>query len=1077
MIVLFFSCGNVYGQIHTGTITGQVTDATTAAVAKAHVQITNVDTKVAADFVTDSAGLYVAPNLLPGHYSVLVSYQGFQPQSKVGLVLSIGQTLSLNFVLRPGAQVETITVVAENAQLLDSTTSTLGEVITEKPVQNLPLNGRDYLDLVPLSAGVTPPPPGGNVYNVNGTRGSGTAYLIDGVDVTGPTNDPVRILPNLEAIGEFKITTNNFDAEYGRSLGGIVNAHIRSGTNAWHGSVFEYFRNTVLDARNFFDTERLPYNFNQFGGSLGGPILRDKLFVFGDYQGVRSRSSVTHFTNVPTVAEDHGDFSDLLPGTIIYDPTTFPRVPFQNNLIPQNRLDPAAALMFSLLPAPNRSGAFNYVAPLTTLDTIDSGDLRIDYNMSAKDRLSGIFVIRKHTNTMLPILGPRLNGSSLVTTVLADRGQTYSLNYSHIVSPAMVNELTLAWSRDVRAGPVTPGMQYEPTLGIPGLNTSPSNTDTTGFPLFDLIGNGYATFGAGLGGPFNQTHNAPQVSDSLSWNTGPHAFKAGFSANFRQFNVHQSLASRGLYIFLGLPTASFSFAGGNSAASALLGYPFEIIRQMVSPTGERAKEYGGYFQDNFKATKRLTLNLGIRWDLYTPATEVSNRIANFDPATVSMVLPNQNGRSASTLDTNYHNISPHTGFSYQATADGKTIVRGGFAIGYMNLVAQDAGSITDRLEENPPFALASTGVYNPLGPQPNLGISVPRVSDGFPLTPQDPQHLCCGVSLIYIPQSQPTPYTEQWNLDIQRALPRDFLFDIAYVGTAGVHLLGTTNINQAPPGPTPAGPRSPFSPNISTIHALKDQNSSIYHSMQVKVERRFSSGFYLMGSYVYSKSIDDGSLGAGSAFTPLASSTQPQDAFNVRGDRGPSDFDVRHRMVISYIYELPFGEGKRFAATSNTILNALIGGWQMNGITSAQSGWPFTPKLANGTAAINAGPGGAVRPNIIGNPDLGSRQTIQHWFNVAAFVAPGAAGTPPFTFGDAGRNILRGPRFVNFDFSLFKTFPVREHLRVEFRSEFFNLFNHPNFGLPNQFVDQPQAGIITSASSPRQIQFALKLFF
>jgi len=321
------------------------------------------------------------------------------------------------------------------------------------------------------------------------------------------------------------------------------------------------------------------------------------------------------------------------------------------------------------------------------------------------------------------------------------------------------------------------------------------------------------------------------------------------------------------------------------------------------------------------------------------------------------------------------------------------------------------------------------------------------------------------------------PYTEQWNLDIQRAIPGNVLLDIAYVGTHGVHLLGTTNPNQARPGPTAAGPRSPISPNIGAIHALKNQNGSIYHALQVKVERRVSSGLYLLGSYVFSKSIDNGSLGAGSAFTPLASSTLPQDSFNLKGDRGPSDFDVRHRMVISYIYELPCGRGRRLARASGPLVNGLIGGWQVNGITSAQSGWPFTPKLENGTAIINAGPGGAVRPNLVGNPDPGSGRTIQRWFNVSAFAAPGKAGTPPFTFGNAGRNILRGPGLVNFDFSLFKTFTVREGVKMEFRSEFFNLLNHPNFGLPNQFVDSPQAGIITTAAPPRQIQFALKLLF
>lgn len=1066
-----------WAQTHTGTITGLITDSSGAVVPNAGVKILNVDTNMARDLKTDSAGLYVAPDLLPGRYSVAVAMAGFRSELKTGLVVSLGQTITLNFTLHPGAEKQSITVVAAAQQLLDKTTSTLGQVVTRQAVQDLPLNGRNFQDLVPLAVGTVPPPPGSNHFFINGSRGSGNAYLIDGVDVTSPSSDPVRILPNLEGIGEFNVTTDNYDAEYGRALGGIVNANIKSGTNTWHGSLFEFFRNDVLDARNFFDSTRFPYKFNQFGGSLGGPIVKNKLFVFGDYQGTRVRSTSTVFTNVPTTAEDHGDFSDLLPNTIIYDPLTFPRTPFPHNVIPPDRLDRASAQMFALMPPPNSTGPYNYIVPQGTSENYDGGDMRVDYNPTPLDRFSVVVLYNNTRVASQPILGQQLNGGLICCDTYVI-GEDYSLSYTRILSPTMVNEFTAAWTRSIIGGGVAPGDQYEPNLGVPYLNISSSDRQLTGFPLFDPLG--YSLLGASAGFPSTQNQNIPQFSDNLSWIRGPHSFKTGFSVSFRQYNMQQSLFPRGFYVFLPYATSSFpspALTGGNSVASALLGYPYQVRRQIISPFGERIKEYGAYFQDNFKATKRLTLNLGVRWDLYKPPTEQFNRIGDFDPSTVTVVLANQDGRSASTLNTNYHNFSPHVGFSYQATADGKTVIRGGYTIGYLNLVTQAAGTVTDRLEENPPFILDRTAVNSPLGPVPLLGISVPTVSAGFALSPVDPKNLCCGVNLVYVPQSQTTPYEQQWNLDVQRALPGNLLLDVAYVGTRGVHLTGTSNFNQAPPGPTPAAGREPVSNQIGAIDALMNQVNSIYNGLQIKVEHRFSRGLYLLGSYTWSHSIDDGSVSTADANNPIASSAEPQNSFNLGAERGSSDFDLRHRAVISYIYKLPFGKGEKFLSTANPFSDVLFGGWQVNGITSIESGFPFTPRLANGSADINSGPGGIVRPDLVGNPYLSSGQTINHWFNVAAFAVPGQDGTQPYTFGNLGRNTLRGPGFVDFDFSLFKTFNVTERYKLQFRSELFNIFNHPNFGLPNPNVDQPQAAIITGAAAPRQIQFALKLLF
>jgi hypothetical protein len=509
---------------------------------------------------------------------------------------------------------------------------------------------------------------------------------------------------------------------------------------------------------------------------------------------------------------------------------------------------------------------------------------------------------------------------------------------------------------------------------------------------------------------------------------------------------------------------SLNGAGGNAVASALLGYALSASRDIKPPWQMRNNEYGLYFQDDFKVNRRLTLNLGIRWDLYAPATEEHDKLSNFDPATLTMRLAGQNGNSRSTLEANYHNFGPHVGFAYDVTGNGKTVVRGGYLIGYVPLITTAVGVGTDRLTTNPPFAQINAQVFNFQAP-------TVRVSDGLALATQDPNHPTGDV--VYEPRNQPTPYSEEWNFDVQRELPSNFLVDVAYAGSHGAHLTGQVNLNQAPPSPLPAAGRSRISNNVNNVEALLNRESSIYHALQIKLQRRFSAGFYTAVAYTFSHAIDDGSYTTqGSA----ASTPQPQDSYNWRAERASSDFDVRHRFVISYIYELPFGKGRKYGSHMNRAVDAVVGGWQINGITTAQSGMPFTPVLA--VNVINSGPGGALRPNRLASGDLSSgQQSIAHWFDVSSFVAPGKAGTTPFVFGNSGRNILKGPDFVNFDFSTFKWFTITERVRTVFRAEFFNIFNHPNFGLPNANVDTPQAGVITLAKAPRTIQFAMKLVF
>lgn len=1057
-------------QVTTGTIEGTVTDASDASVPKADVRVVNEETGAVRLLITDTAGNYVARNLLPGHYRVSVDLPGFQSQAKTGLVLSLDQTLVVNFVLQPGQQQQTVTVVSRGEQLIETATSSLGQVIEEAQIRDLPLNGRNFQQLIGLNTGAQPGPQGSSSesrFHLNGGRSEGNAFLIDGLDVSSFGTDSIRTFPSLEAIGEFKIITNGFSAEYGRSLSGVISTHIKNGTNQLHGTLFHFLRNKALDARNFFAPRKPKYIFNQFGGSAGGPLIKNKLFVFGDYQGTRIRQGGPQFRRLPTVAMRNGDFSALLPSTVIYDPRTLDtatkqRVPFPGNLIPPSAFDRPTALMLSALPPLNQSGVLNFIKVSGVTNDVDAFDVRADYHLNERNRLSAVVTYSQTRNFNDPLF-PRVSGFLVGGNNSAILSRSASLNYTRVWGPSAVNELVVGWKRDRLDGKPEVGHQYESDLGIPFLNTNKEDTFTTGFPQLSITG--YTNLGAPLGIPAYQAHNIPQMTDNFSFSRGKHAFKTGLAVRFRQFNLEQVVATRGLLIFNSLPTSNGAqFAGGDPVASALLGYPSTARRDFAPPWGERLKEYGFYFQDDWKLNRRLTLNLGGRYDLYPPATEAHNRLSNYDLASGAMILAGKGGASASTIETNKLNFSPHVGFAYLLTGDRKTVVRGGYGIGYLLLQTAAVGTASDRLTTNQPFKINFSTVFDALNP-------TVRVSDGLPLPVPDPRNPSGDVNFQL--NRDPTPYMQQWNLNIQRALPGDFLAEIAYAGSRGLHLSGSANLNQARPGATAPGPRSLLNPNVNSILAILNRESSTYHSLQAKLQKRFARGFYLLGAYTFSKSIDDASFTAvgSDASTPL-----PQDSRNWRAERAASDFDFRHRLVVSYICEIPVGKGRRFLGAAPALVNHVLGGWQVNGITSLQSGNVFTPIVAN--PRTNGGPGGAIRPDRAGNGGLpDSERSIQRWFDTSAFVAQGAGGTDPFHFGNSGRNILRGPRLVNFDFSAFKEFPIRERRSLEFRAEFFNVLNHANFLLPDRSVDLPTSGVISRVRDPRLIQFALKLVF
>ena len=916
-LVLFCICllgPPMLGQASSGSVTGIVSDSSGAVLPKAVVRLTNVDTNFKRELSTDGAGLFRASDLLPGRYQVDATVPGFATERRTGVLVSIGQVVTLNFSLKASSVDQVVSVQSSSSGEVDSTTSTVGEIIGEREVQDLPLNGRDFSSLIQLAPGAVALPSNGislDEYDINGGRPEGNLVLIDGIDVLPATLENILLRPNLEGIAEFQVQTSNFSSEFGRSVGGVINSHIKSGTNQYHGTLFEYFRNDVLDTIPEFTIgnppgtppKNAPLRYNQFGGSIGGPVFKDKLFFFGDYQGTRNLSSGPFRTNIPTPAETTPaggfyDFSAICtagftagvcndPTQQIYNPFNSPRTPFANNKIPVALADPTVALMFSYLPKPNfvcnnvsQCGSANFAATQHNSNLQDGVDLRLDYHPTEKDQLGVSFIIANASTASPSLFGPNLNSGGL-TSFGSEQYRMGALTYTHIFTPQLSNEFVFGLPTQTNDGPVSEGMQYIPSLaGVGGLNTSASDPQTTGFPEIIDASTG-TTFGAGAGGPFVAHTNTPQFADNLTWIKGRHAFKTGVLFRAREYNIFQSIFPRGLFITTAFETANGGLQGGNGFASDLIGDPLETIIDLnFKESGQRIKEGGAYFQDDFKVNKQLTLNLGMRWDFFGPATDVHNRLSNLNLTTKKLFFPG-NGVSASTINSNYLDFGPHVGFAFAPTANGNTVIRGGFAISYTPLQVQAAAS---TLDYNPPYTYEAVAVDagNLFGPPGNT-----LVSDGLPIQMSaDPTVVPTGASVTYIPKYQPTPYTEQFSIGLEQKIPKNIgLFGVTYVGTNGIHLAGYQNLNQYAPGTSVAA--SPISPNIGEVNGLLNNEQSNYNSLQTKFDRNFTAGLAVTASYTYSRSIDDGSS---TTSANANSSNYPQNSFDLAAERGPSDF-------------------------------------------------------------------------------------------------------------------------------------------------------------------------------------------
>ena len=1031
------------------------------------------------EVITESNGdgLYLTPNLTPGSYLLSATKPGFKAEIFGPVALQVNETVRVDFKLAVGSVADSVEVHATAMQLLSTESAEISQVIGSKQVSEIPLNGRQWQQLIALSAGVNPGAPGEtgspNSVNVNGQRAKANLYMLDGISTTSSVQgrgDTFNI--PLEAVREFSVQAGDYSAEFGNVAGGVINLESKSGTNNWHGSLFEFFRNDKMDAANFFANAtgqpKNPLRYNQFGGSIGGPIRHEKTFVFGDYQGTITRNASPLVTTVPLDAQRLGDFSNLRANGArvpIYDPfgASTARTPYPNNTIPLTSMDPAAANITALLPHPNQFDANgqplpfnNYAVTRSNSSDVHSVDIRVDHQFSSNNTL---FVRHsfQDTNSVLPSLfGLPLGGPPTQAGTTLARSQNAGIGHVYQFTPALINEIRIGLNRQTTS--LTQegyGQNLSQQFGIPGVNRSPQ---TSGLSTLNI--SGLFSLGGSILTPLRVASTSWNFSDRVIWMKGRHTFRFGVDNQYELGSTGYLVFGRGYYTFLNLTTSTLvGPAGGNAFASFLVGAPFQVLRDDFPPgmVGLISTRYGFYAQDDFKITSKLTLNIGARYDIMPYPREKHDRLSNFDPATRTMLIAGQN-TSERLRAIDYKDLAPRVGLAYAPGL--KTVIRAGYGIGFVDPVG--SGSILNSNEFNIPFYFRDNITLFPFSaPTYRLSSLLPALTVPSPSAPTGDQR--------YLTPNDGNQYSQTWSLSVQKGLSNSLMFETAYVGTSGNRLLMTSNINAAPPGATNPVARQPFGSALGEVRQVSNGAHSIYHGLQSKLEKRFSNGLYFLASYTWSKSIDNQSNGTDDS---AASGQYPQDPNNAALDRGLSSFDRTHRFIGSAVWEIPFGRAGHNDSGVSEFSHAILGGWQLSSVFGAQTGTPFSVLMP--CATINA-QGNNCRPNVVGNGALPSGQrSIAEWFNTSAFVIPS-----PQAYGNAGRNILRGPGSTNIDLGLSRSFQWSgtETRRLQIRSEYFNALNHTNFGLPLHSTDSPALGTITSAAPARVIQIGARLEF
>ncbi len=1106
-------------QSRTGTILGTVSDPTGAVIPNATVTITNQGTNQSWEIATDADGRYVAVLLPVGRYTVRANASGFAEGVASDLVLEVQDNRTVDFTLPPAAVGEVVEVTAD-VLAVDTTTATLGQVIHEEQVAELPLNGRNFVQLGHLSPGITRAEGtflnnrGNTEVSIRGTvslaaqgmRENTNDWLLDGVDNNELTAGAISILPSVDAIQEFKVVTYNYSAEYGSRSGATILVVTKGGSNEFHGSAFEFFRNDKLDARNFFDQIPDPAKLrrNQFGGSIGGPIIKDKAFFFGNYEGNRTREGLTGFATVPTDAMCNGDFSEVLSdftSPTIFDPetTTFDadgnvvRTQFAGNIIPANRIDPVGQAVCDLFPSPNIPGRLsqNFASnPTRTFDQ-DQFGFRIDYKFSEKDQIFGRFNY-DDADQFFPTFCPGFCSDVGVAASSEDfvtEARNVAIQWIHTFSPTTINTLNVGYNRVINTMTSfahRPENQNQPSqLGIAGVNLGDFNT--SGMTNIALTG-GFNRIGSRLFTPFVGGTNVYQLVDNVMVVRGAHTLKMGFSVRAMHMPVVGNTWFHGNMNFgnswtangatgCATPPCGFDPATGFSVANLLLGLPDFRDRELHFEgflNGRRWEEYRGYFEDQWQVSPNLTLTLGLAYNLTTPQREDRDRFTNFNTETGEFVVAGVDAGSDAGISTDTDNLEPRISFAWKPFGRATTVLRGGYGI-FHDVSAQGG---VQGLYMNPPFASSFVGITDGITDSDPVTAGVQAVSfidgtpmnlaDGFP-PPVQPDVATFFGNLVTVDPDFEQGFVQQWNLNIQQELPGDILATIAYAGTRATHLQGKGyNLNANPPGfPVFFGgdpSRAPFPQG--QFNSILSRGEVTYHALQINVEKRFSQGLFFLANYTWSHGFSNGlnqtiGVSEGAAYFPLP---VPDNS-----DKASSGTDLRHQFSVSYLYDLPFGRGRPYLPDMGSVGQALLGNWQISGITRLRTGFPLgltTGFFDSSGAGFSTG----NRPDRVCHGS--GPHTPEEWFDTSCF---------PFVFGrlgNAGRTVLDGPGQVNFDFALLKTIPLREAMELEFRTEFFNIFNHAQFSMPD--INPLSAGfgsIGTTTNTSRQLQFALKFIF
>jgi hypothetical protein len=1205
------------GQKDSGGIAGVVRDSAGAVIPGAKVTVKDVDRGTETVVTTSSQGEYVASPLKIGAYTVTAEKEGFKKTAVGPITVNIQEHPEVDITLTVGSIHEVMTITSQGPQL-QTETSELGQVVSGAEATTLPLNGRNFAQLAQLSAGVAPAEPGSRInasygFSAGGARSEQNNFLLDGVDNNSNLADLLNetafvIQPSVDAIEEFKVQTSAYSAEFGRGNGAILNAVIKSGTNSFHGDAYEFIRNDKLDARNAFDEfGRQPYKQNQFGATLGGPIIKNRTFFFGDYEGLRVRQATPFLELIPTPAMISGDFSSLLDtsaptgvndcngnptyaGEIFNTRATltsatsltgFCGVPiggYTSSGLPTNMfpttptslIDPLAAALSAYWPTPNtiataNNGGNNFFSDPHRQESRNNFDVRIDHRISDKDNAFGRFSFENQPSFIPPPFNNLLDGGGFFDGTEDNSYRSLALSEVHLFKANLINEFRLGYNRiNSHRFQINSNENISAQLNFPNVPYGPNNG---GLPNI-TFGDGTAGIGSSTYLPSIEKQNSFVFTDNLTWIRGRHSLKVGTEVRIEQFTIFQPAESRGALDFSNdfTDNPAAPGTGGSSFATMLLGISDGGGITSLHNIDYRRQIYAGFAQDDWKASERLTVNLGLRYEVFSTVKEHNNEEGTFvfgpnsilvpsgqnEPLTqlLAASMPIEHG-SRGLIDPDLNNFAPRIGFALRATD--KLVIRSGYGIFYGG---QENGPYSNPSPGfNPPF-FSSEAFSTPCG---NLAAN-PMVAPGQPLN-------CSVLSLNTVPTGGPTnsntlangfpatalsnpntpelysispnlrtPYNQQWHFGVQYQMPADTMLDVSYAGSRGLKLFGFYNGNQAVPAtdprfatactengntllgcPTaprrpahgvapgaPAGSTCDLGPNDdcdpvfdTSIATFRSNDVSNYNSLQVRFEKRPTHGLQFQAAYTWSHALDD----ASSASLGSQNAGDFRLQTNPMLEYGNADFDVRQRFVLSYAYDLPFGKNKAFGGNASGVLNQIIGGWQVAGITIATTGNWYTPTDISTNLSTSDGGGevaSASRPNVVENPNA-HPCVPGTLFNTCAFATNTVIGS----FGNAGRNIIQGPGVQNWDISLFKIFPIREQMHMEFRAEFFNAFNHydPEFDNPGSFntniatqhgLDETALetgctngnsnsncafGFAQAAHDPRFIQFALKFYF